>query len=346
MKTTYGGYLIFENLQLAESKYFKTNLLDANEKEIILNITNSDNYTKIICDLAYFYKTHLNREVNDIENILNIFYKLLKEYNKNIFPMQDFDVYNKKDINILDLYDTFVYRDKMVDKLNNIYPSIAKRNMKDFIKSTIPIGLSANERYFNEFDYLSNFVVMVGNKPEKIRNKIYNKIFRSNYTISDMLNFTDDKKNLLSDKRITVKEIKNIVDENDYDLSIVYDENKVVVVEVSDILGIKDIGFNSLWCFTYGDNNYIDWNYYSYNGMVYVIFDFKKSQNDEYFMCVVIKPIDEEHINEYPEVYDVEEDDNNSPIYNMLNEPVVNYKEYLKRVFNDVDYIEFINFGL
>ena len=51
--------ILFENIQLADKVYFKTGKLSDIDKNRILKITNSDNYTKIICDIYYYLKSEM-----------------------------------------------------------------------------------------------------------------------------------------------------------------------------------------------------------------------------------------------------------------------------------------------
>ena len=54
MITTFSDFIVLnENLQLADKIYFKTGILNEDDKQEIINITHGDNYTKIIAD---FYK--------------------------------------------------------------------------------------------------------------------------------------------------------------------------------------------------------------------------------------------------------------------------------------------------
>ena len=96
----------------------------------------------------------------------------------------------------------------------------------------------------------------------------------------------------------------------------VYEKGNVMVVEVSDIEGIKSIGCNSLWCFTYG-RNIKDWNTYSYDSLVYVIIDFSQKPDSMEFMYVLIKPLD---INTEEEEDEDFEGNVDSPLFNMANE--------------------------
>ena len=61
IETTLREYLneqqmLNENIQLADKVYFKTGKLSEDDKEIILSITNGNNYTKLISDFYYYLK--------------------------------------------------------------------------------------------------------------------------------------------------------------------------------------------------------------------------------------------------------------------------------------------------
>jgi len=101
---------------------------------------------------------------------------------------------------------------------------------------------------------------------------------------------------------------------NNEDMVIVYNKGSIYVVEVTSASAIKEIGCNSVWCFTYGtafDDAYRQWNNYSHNGIVYVIVDFRLPSDSQDFMYVVIHPLDPE--------YD-EDNEETSPLFNMSNE--------------------------
>ena len=55
-KTTYNKKTLLENYQLADKIYFKTNIIPENIKDIILSITNGNNYTKALCDAYLMFK--------------------------------------------------------------------------------------------------------------------------------------------------------------------------------------------------------------------------------------------------------------------------------------------------
>lgn len=122
-----------------------------------------------------------------------------------------------------------------------------------------------------------------------------------------------------------------MVSENDYDLKIVYDNGNVIVVDVTGQSGIKVIGCNSLWCFTYG-NEYgkagEQWDHYSYNGHVYAIIDFSQSQDSPDFIHILIKPFE---MQTEEERY----------LFNMANEHIYNdAREFIKYIAKDPEILK------
>lgn len=306
--------LIQENLQLADKVYFKTNKLTSNDKEVILSITNGDNYTKAISDIYY----QMNNEYTHNQNVLpeqyhdklKIIYYSLKQYNKNRFPIKDFNILNLEN-NTANILRALEIREKILNDIKKL-PSIAIRNLQhEFI-------IERDARQLNDYERLLGYFIglfsLISNRDDKLKKIIYNKMFKSGITLDQLIDFCEEKSNLLGGKEFTKSYVKKLCKESD-DLYSVYEKDNIMVVQVIDAPGIKQLGCNSLWCFTYGQNNYRDWNNYSYNGIVYVIIDFNKPSDSEYFMYVLIKPLDE---------YDDDYSDYVSVLYNMQNEPIIN----------------------
>ena|ERR1035441_1977432 len=63
---------IFENIQLADKIYFNTQKLSPEDKNILLSITNGDNYSKLIADIMFEYKnSKMNVPINQLKDIYN-----------------------------------------------------------------------------------------------------------------------------------------------------------------------------------------------------------------------------------------------------------------------------------
>lgn len=298
---------IYENKQLADKLYFNTGKLSQEDKNFIYNITRGDNTTKIISDIYFtlkdsWYNKEMQRELPKIHN-------QLMNYNTNVFPIKDFDGLNSKNLN--NIYNILIDRQMIIDNIKQL-PSIAIRNMKADIR--IPRDYSQMSKYTENLNYFMGIYSLLGNRDDKLKEKIHNKMFKSNITLDDLLDFTREKENLLGGKEFTKQDIIDLIDEDSEDMSIIYDKNNVIVVKVESAEAIKAIGCNSFWCFTYGENNYRNWNEYSYNGVVYVIIDFKLPSDDQEFMHVLIKPLKSEKF------YNNEDNEHEIPLFNMAND--------------------------
>ena len=304
---------LYEYKQLADKIYFKTNQLSDEDKKFIYSITKGDNTTKIISDIYFNYKDlWLFDKIK--ENLPNIHQQLLN-YNPNVFPITDFDIINSN--NEKYIYNTLVDRQELIDNLKNL-PSFAIRNLKTEIRK--PRDNQEMHRYAQDFSYFMSQISMLNNRNEETRNKIYKKIFKSGSTLKTLLRFSDDKENLLGGVDYTKQYVYDLIKESEYeeDMSIIFEENDVMVIKIESAEAIKKIGCNSLWCFTYGEDNYKTWYNYSYNGVVYVIINFKLPFDDTEFMHVLIKPLKSEKF------YNKEKNEHEIPLFNMSNDNYYN----------------------
>ena len=330
------SYSLYENIQLADKIYFNTGKLSQQDKDIILGITSGDNYTKIISDFYYYLK---NNSFNRLDlNRLKVLYNELKNYNKNIFPIEGFDIYKTDDA--YGLLSALESRKKIIDNFKNL-PSIASRNMKSDIRAVRkPSELF---KYLSDLDYFMSHYSLLGNRDEKMQAKILQKMFKADTTLQDLMRFTDDKESLLGGFEFTKDAVKKMSEQEDFE--VIYEQGDVMIVRVDSPEGIKAIGCNSLWCFTYGsgfDSAYRQWSNYSHNDMVYVLIDFKESTDSSDFMHVLIKPI----LDEYGELIEYDENEDEYPLFNMANENYYdpysilghlfgkNYEEVVKNYLN------------
>jgi hypothetical protein len=308
--------LLRENLQLADKFYFKDGKLSPRVREIILHITNGDPYTKIMTDVYYnmlmnnhrtgdwALKTidpeHLETEKpeNDVMSTpelqkLRPIYNQLKDYNKNVFPIKGFN------INGVENMDDFLWALRQRQLILNIFtkwPSIAKRNMKNDIRRERD-GSEMNH-YRDSLEHADSYISLLNNRNENARRKIEAKIFTNNTTLDNVVDFLYDKESLLGGTDLTRKQIGQILKddkENANKLRVKYNKGNIMIIEVSGPEGIKEIGCNSLWCFTYnksgGGLNWTDWFKNSTNDLCYIIIDFSKPSDSEDFMHVLTKPL-------------------------------------------------------
>jgi hypothetical protein len=359
--------LIKENLQLADKVYFKAGKLSPRVREIILGITNGDPYTKIMTDI-YYYKLmegHMTKDLalkkanpenqetsqiendiltNDEVNRLTPIYNQLKEYNKNIFPIKGFNINGVDDTPYL--IRALEYRQKILNVFDK-WPSIAKRNMKDDIR-TERDSKEMND-YRNDLEYADSYISQLNNRNEEAKMIILQKIFTKNTTLEDILDFVQEKENLLGGTELTRKQIGQILkkDKEQYDeLKVKYNKGNIMIIEVDGPYGIKEIGCNSVWCFTYnrgeGNMNWNDWYKNSTNSYCYVIIDFSESSDSEDFMHVLTKPL----------LYDYSDygTDGSERLYTMGNRDVYDEEyginDYIERFIDLPTAMKVMNFGV
>jgi hypothetical protein len=315
-------FILFnENLQQAEKLYFKTNLIPEDDKIMILSITHGDNFTKAICELYIQLKKSF---IHRMDKRLLELYNQIKTYNKDIFPIKDFSLNHVN-------YHELEIRKKLLFHLISL-PSIAVRNMKEI---RTPRNFKEMYDYEHLMEYFTTYFSLFKNRNIKIQNQIYKKMFKSGVTLNYLIDFIEEKSNLLGGNPLNKQIILKIIKKNTDDLEIVYEKEDLMVIKVSDLQGIKDIGCNSLWCFTYGSNNYSDWSKYSYNGIVYVIIDFKQDSDTPQFMHVLISPLEKKY----------KESDYNSPLYDMSNQQEEDPHWVLKYLFGKFNYKKLFDFN-
>jgi hypothetical protein len=331
--------ILRENINQADKIYFKSGKLSDKARAIVFNITKGDAYTRLVTDMYYvMFKINekfIEGDILDNKSIkkLQESYQDLLTYNKNVFPIRGLNVNGTDDIS--NLISSLEKRRGILEMFKKL-PSIAYRNMKsDIRKERTHSEMSS---YNSDLEYFINFYSMLSNRDDSARAKIDAKMFKKDATLSELINFVEEKENLVGGTKFTKNKIKEIVKEDGYDLEIVYDKGNIMIVEVSGPEGIKKIGCNSLWCFTYGsgfDSAWRSWNNYSTNGLVYVIINFNESPDSPDFMHVLIKPLQDD--------YDEDEYENPSTLFDMSNEVqydtnnVISYLmdfEIAKRVMN------------
>lgn len=318
--------LIIENFQLAKKLYINTNKLDQDSVDFLKTLSNSDFTFKTLADL-YIEDQDDNRQwkENDWKNVLT----QLRNYNSKILPIKDFS-YDSPSVTVSK--ELLKDREKIL-KILNTWPSIAKRNLKSDI--SIPRNSKEFKRLLNLIMYIDGHLHYLDNRTPEIKDAIYKKIFSSDHSsFHDVLDFCEDKLNLMHGSAYSRDELKKLVEENYDSLKIVYEKNDIVIVDVTSQSGIKVIGCNSLWCFTYGDEYGKageQWEHYSYNGHVYAIIDFSMPQDDPEFIHIITKPwytnqipYYNPHQKTFDFYHDVADDKyyGDNGIYNMANEPL------------------------
>ena len=308
---------VSENLQLADKVYFNTKKLSPKVREVITTkITNGDIWTKLITDIYWAtlqdnlrqsewimhvldnpgtdmpkkkdeYKTE--NDVIRLEDWKQIksYYQQLKAYNKNVFPIANLNPNGVEDI--WSVIRALKQRATILEKIKSL-PSAALRNMREDIRT--PRDGEQMNTYRHRLEYFLGHYSLLDNRDAELKKFVEKKMFKSGMTIEKLLSFVEEKENLLGGKKFDKDVIKSVIEDNNHgELEIIYDQGDIMVVEVGGPYGIKEIGCNSLWCFTYGEGYSRDWSTYSYNDTVYVIIDFSEKSDSANFMNVVIRPL-------------------------------------------------------
>lgn len=326
--------ILKENIQLADKVYFKTGKLSDDDKKIILNITNGNNYTKLVSDI-YFYLKKDKPNSNDLIKQLKPIYNDIINYNKNVYPIIGYNVINPLNI------DKIIYglekRREIINEIKKL-PSIATRNLRDDIRKERTY--SELNKYLDDLEYFMAHYSLLSNRDKDVQIKILRKMFKGNTTLEQLMGFVDDKENFIGGVEFTRDDIKKLSESEDFEIT--YEQGNVMVVRVDSPDGIKAIGCNSLWCFTYGSgfaDAYRQWNNYSHNDVVYVLIDFREKSDSENFMHVLIRPLtdEEDSLIEYDE-----DDEDQHPLYNMSNENYSNPYSILNHLFGS-NYIKILN---
>lgn len=348
-----------ENLQLADKVYFNPGRLSSEVKRIVLHITGGDAYTKLISDIAYamlqhdqrssdFLDSHFsgeekptpkggydvsksNLQLKDWQKIRE-YHNQLKAYDKNVYPIAGLDINNQKDI--WKLVNALNQRSSILEYMKKL-PSIAIRNMKADIRK--PRTSMELQYYRSDMEYFLKYYALLSNRTGEMKDAVDKKIFRSGITLADLKEFMKDKSNLVGGRKIDKQFVKQVVQENSGELKIVYDKGNVMIIDVTGENGIKAIGCNSVWCFTYGSDSTAyrgpktTWSSNHTNGHVYVIIDLSQNSDSPYLMYTLIKPLD------------ITADDyqmgNKEKLVNMANE----FEDYPLEVLGDLMDINSIN---
>lgn len=297
---------IAENVQQADKIYFKTGLLNDEDKERILDITGGDPYTRLVADFYYHLtKVWKNTNWKFDKQMLEEFYHNLKNYNKNVFPVQgDLMQYNAQEtergFHILDLYSMLKNREFAVQELRKL-PKMAIDNLKSVIRKP-----ESNEYAFKIIgEKLRTLNRSIENLPgpgrwddedtaarkEQRRRTLLNKIFASTNSLEQM------EKNALQFSmafNAGADEIgkDGIIENLQYiDAELVQDSGNVLVIRADDQEAMSKLGCTSLWCFARPDAEG-DWQAYAPLGYAYVIYDFSKDFEDATFMMTYLPDTD------------------------------------------------------
>jgi hypothetical protein len=294
-------HLLSENVQLATKLY--GDKLEAADIEWLDRVTGGkkDHTYKTLVELMLEDKqSHVRWTLQQWQDA----YSQLLNYNKNLFPIEGFSF----DSPIPSVHQRTLSDRAKVIKAVSKWPKFSLRNLRGDIRKP----RASFSHLLDRVEYINAHLSYLENRSDEQKVILLKKIFSSDHpTFEDVLDYVEEKENLIAGTfKLSKYDLRQIVKANNYDLKIVYDKGNIVIIDVTGQPGMKALGCNSLWCFSYGSEygkagEHFD--YYSFNGHVYTIIDFSIPPTDKSFMHVVTKPF--------------ENADEESPgIYNMANE--------------------------
>ena len=285
-----------ENPQQMDKEYTSKGLFTNIDRENVISITNGDPFTKVIANLYAWvqqiepYSRGQARKNDDDfdryykQELIKI-YNGLKTYNKNVFPIENFDPANSKE-HPIDVWSGIIRRNELIEFFNKI-PSTYLRNLKDEIRKPIPID---HYEYYlkNETLELRNFFNKVNQLSDDKREIMMKKIFSSNNkTFADVIQQANNTDVLYLSSDDAEEEVRDKVSALEGEADVLYDQNNIMVVDVKSSDAMKMLGCGSQWCFSIegGDDH---WSNYAQNSHVNLVYNFDEESDSRKRMVVVL----------------------------------------------------------
>lgn len=303
---------ISEHKQQMEKEYVKTNLFTPEDVENVLNITNGDAHTYKIARIYDLFqditsKYNKRKSAESFKNTyaekhLKELYDELKNYNKNVFPIENFE-----SLHPLDLFTSLRNRKEVIDFLNTI-PSQYLRNLKPDIRRERNSEYEMQYNLPNTIKSIKNLLKLVDRMSDEKKEKLMNKVFSSK---NDTFEKVEHQLNNIQINYLShnegIEELRNKIEYEEDEAEKLYDDGSVVVVDVKSSDAMKNLGCGSQWCFAteYGTEH---WGNYADNSHVQIVYNFSED-SDSYTRMVVVLP--------------------DGSVYNMYNEYMEDGNDYL-----------------
>lgn len=304
--------LLRETLGELDKIYVKTGIFDEEDRDIILSITNGDNYTKLISDMYYYLANRYNpRMVTPTKldqfnlNLLSDAHTQLKRYDKNTLPIRDLYArdHNAHPIETLNNLRT---RESLINELKKL-SNISLRNLRNDIRK---------ERNYYEFDELNKMLQNITKKIKLLdgiktgrKEIIMKKVFSSeNNTFEKLHKRLSDTFIPYLSHEDPIEILEEKVQDMGDDAEILYKKNNIMVVDIMSSTAMIEIGCSSQWCFAHSNSW---WDEYASNGYAIIIFNFNVDPGEPTRMVVML---------------------DNGSVYNMYNDYMEDGDKYLNDI--------------
>ena len=306
------GRIINETYGELEKYYLKPGLFDDEDRDVIMNITGGDNWTKLIADMYKYLANKYNPEMVNPKrldareiNLLRDAHEMLKRYNKNVLPLKDLyakDYYTHP----LGIRNDLELRENIINKLKE-FPSVLLRNLRDDIRK---------ERDEYEFKalwdtlrpILTSLKLLNNVNPEQ-KQKILEKVFSSKFNTFEeiKIRLEDTTIPYLSEESGMDELVSKVEDMGD-EAEIIYNQDNILAVVIKSPEAMRYIGCSSQWCFATGGGH---WDQYAPHGFATIVFNLNEFPSEPTRMVVVLSTTD---------------------VYDMYNEYMVDGDEYLQDI--------------
>jgi len=273
-----------------DKHYLKTGIFDDEDRDVIMNITGGDNYTKLIADMYKYLANKYNPEMVEPRrldareiNILRDAHAMLKRYDKNVFPLKDLyakDYYTHP----LGVRNDLELRETIIKKLKE-FPSVLLRNLRNDIRK------ERNEYEFKELwdtltPILSSLKLLNNVKPEQ-KQKILEKVFSSKFnTFEEIKKRLEDTTIPYLSEESGMDELVSKVEDMGDEAEIIYNQDNILAVVIKSPEAMRYIGCSSQWCFATGGDDY--WEQYASDGFATIVFNHNIYPSEPTRMVVVL----------------------------------------------------------
>lgn len=293
---------LVENVQLADKLYFKTGKLNDNVKSAILDITNGDNYTRLVADLYFHFTKNNNNPEGVDDSIVKLcedFYEDLISYNKSLFPipknLNDFGITNDNESHVLSLAEILKEWHKLTYQWSKL-PSLLKRNLNNQVKIMLYENNTSidnlKHNYSEAYKILKDINDTIGIIPQDKLDELLPSLGKSTRTLKDVKKSFDNLKNTLSFISSDMVDKEQMLDKaQGVNADLILDKGNVVVFKINDFEAMQEMGCYSSWCFSLaGGEEY--WESYAPYGFVYVIYNLNVPAEDARFLMVYLPSTD------------------------------------------------------
>jgi len=255
--------VLAESSQQAMKAFLTSGKISQEEFNAVMHMTKGDGFTTFMCGIQA-YDTLMLISPRTSPDML---YSELRSYSKDLLPIKGMEKIGQplSDHETFSIAKTLIMRSQVIEQLS-LLPSIAKRNMKEELR--LVRDTHDMENYLHIMRLLVYGWGQLQNRPKEQLDKIAKKVFSSKYPwISEKLDAIEDAASMKLPMK-GMDEVYETIENCGDGAEIVQDDERVIVVRITEQEAIKALGCNSSWCFSMPASSG-DWENYSTNDTIY-----------------------------------------------------------------------------